>query len=109
MRPAVRCSNQEVHPMFLTALTLTLVAAGQGPSDYREPFPAHKLVGNVYLVKQGKADQGKPTAVPAISDRLRKYVDAKEIAGAVTLVATPDKILHLDATGNAALNPVEAL
>src|SRR5207302_5785368 len=31
------------------------------------------------------------------------------VAGAVTLVATPDRVLHLDATGNAALNPDEAL
>src|SRR5262249_11764447 len=56
-----------------------------------------------------QADQGKPPAVPTISGRMRKYTDAKEIAGAVTLVATPDRILHLDATGSASLNPVEAM
>src|SRR5207344_1098274 len=30
-------------------------------------------------------------------------------AGAVTLVATPDRVLHLDATGNASLNPDEGM
>src|SRR6187200_1041173 len=33
--------------MLFTTLALTL-AAGQGPADWHEPFPAHKIVGNVY-------------------------------------------------------------
>ncbi len=57
----------------------------------------------------GKPDEGTPPAVAAISDQLKKYVVAKEIAGAVTLVATPDRIIHLDATGKAGLNPDEAM
>jgi acetyl esterase/lipase len=36
--------------MLLTALTLVLAAVGQGPSDWYEPFPAHKVIGNVYYV-----------------------------------------------------------
>src|SRR3954463_13582121 len=36
--------------MLLTALTLTMAAVGQGPADWYEPFPAHKVVGNVYYV-----------------------------------------------------------
>src|SRR5438132_9947658 len=32
---------------FLT-LTLALAAVGQGPAAWYEPFPAHKVVGNVY-------------------------------------------------------------
>src|SRR5581483_9905804 len=59
--------------------------------------------------KQEKAQQGAPPAVPAIRERLGKYIAAKEIAGAVTLVATPDGVIHLDASGNAALNPDEAM
>src|SRR5947208_7845808 len=51
-----------------------------------------------------KAEQGTPHAVSTISDRLRQYIAAKEIAGAVTLVAKPDRVLHLDAPGNAVLN-----
>jgi CubicO group peptidase (beta-lactamase class C family) len=50
-----------------------------------------------------------PPVVPAIHDRMRQYLAAKEIAGAVTLVATPDRILHLDATGHASLNPAQAM
>src|SRR5262249_2374902 len=59
--------------------------------------------------KQGKAEQGTPPAVPAIINRLRKYIAAKEIAGAVTLVGTPDRVIHLDASGNAVLNPGEEM
>src|SRR5262249_22949662 len=46
--------------------------------------------------KAEKAAQGTPPAVSTISDRMRQYIAAKEIAGAVTLVATPDRVLHLD-------------
>jgi FkbM family methyltransferase len=54
-------------------------------------------------------DQGTTPAVSAISDRIREYIAAHEIAGAVTLVATPDRIVHLDATGHASLNPSEPM
>ncbi len=47
------------------------------------------------------ADGDTPHAVSAISERMQKFVDEREIAGAVTLVATPDRIVHLDATGMA--------
>src|SRR6478609_11558733 len=36
--------------MLLTPLALALAAVGQGPADWYEPFPAHKVVGNVYYV-----------------------------------------------------------
>src|SRR5437867_10299520 len=36
--------------MLLTLLTLAMAAVGQGPADWYEPFPAHKVVGNVYYV-----------------------------------------------------------
>jgi CubicO group peptidase (beta-lactamase class C family) len=45
--------------------------------------------------------QTKPPALAAISAQMRRFVDEREIAGAVTLVATPDRIVHLDATGMA--------
>src|SRR5436305_2192067 len=35
--------------MLLATLTLAL-AVGQGPAEWFEPFPAHKVVGNVYYV-----------------------------------------------------------
>jgi metallo-beta-lactamase class B len=36
--------------MLLTTLTLALATVGQGLSSWFEPFPAHKVVGNVYYV-----------------------------------------------------------
>jgi CubicO group peptidase (beta-lactamase class C family)/glyoxylase-like metal-dependent hydrolase (beta-lactamase superfamily II) len=56
-----------------------------------------------------KGDQIATPTVPAIRAQLQKSIAAKEIAGAVTLVATPDRILHLDATGNTSLNPAEPM
>ena len=49
--------------------------------------------------KPGETDQ--PHAISAISERVRSCVDNREISGAVTLVATPDRIVHLDAIGRA--------
>ncbi len=36
--------------MLLNVLALAMTAVGQGSSDWYEPFPAHKVVGNVYYV-----------------------------------------------------------
>lgn len=36
--------------MFLTTLALAMAAMGQGQSNWHEPFPAHRVVGNVYYV-----------------------------------------------------------
>src|SRR5439155_7131855 len=58
--------------------------------------PATKALLEFLKAAQGKAGQSKPPAVASISDRVRKYIAAKEIAGAVTLVATPDRVIHLD-------------
>lgn len=49
--------------------------------------------------------QTAPPVVAPISDRLRKEVAAGEIAGAVGLVASGDRILHLDGVGQASLDP----
>jgi CubicO group peptidase (beta-lactamase class C family) len=67
------------------------------------------LTGQQGQAEQGKSEQGPPPAVSAIGDRLRQYIAAKEIAGAVTLVATPDRVIHLDATGNADTAAGEAM
>src|SRR5262249_29954713 len=47
---AVCCLNLEILPMLLPTLALALTVVGQGPSEWYEPFPAHKIVGNVYYV-----------------------------------------------------------
>src|SRR5436853_3070518 len=36
--------------MYLGTWALAALAAGQGPADWHEPFPAHKVIGNVYYV-----------------------------------------------------------
>ena len=45
------------------------------------------------------ADAGK---FAAVSQRLKEFVDKHEIAGAVTLVATRDKVVDVQAVGEAA-------
>src|SRR5262249_4299853 len=71
---------------------------------FRKTFAAQQEA-----VKQTKTDQDTPPVVSAISDRIRQSIAAKEIAGAVALVASPDRIIHLDATGNAAIGPDEPM
>src|SRR4051812_44352236 len=63
----------------------------------------------VLAVAAGEVDPGTPPAVAAIRDRMHQVIAAKEVAGAVTLVATPDRVVHLDASGNASLSPSEAM
>ncbi len=36
--------------MLLTTLALAVATVGQDQSDWYEPFPAHKVIGNVYYV-----------------------------------------------------------
>src|SRR5437764_10885742 len=36
--------------MVHALLTLATAALGQGPADWYEPFPPHKVIGNVYYV-----------------------------------------------------------
>jgi CubicO group peptidase (beta-lactamase class C family) len=50
---------------------------------------------------QESGEGATPPAISSISERMRPFVEEKEVSGAVTLVATPDRILHLDATGKA--------
>ena len=74
------------------------------------PRIAHALlVGAIALSSQPSASHAaqesagdsQPPALSAITERVSPFVDDREIAGAVTLVATPDRIVHLDATGKA--------
>ena len=44
-------------------------------------------------------DIAKPPTIQSVHERMKSFVEAKEIAGAVTLVADPDGIVHLDAVG----------
>jgi CubicO group peptidase (beta-lactamase class C family) len=64
----------------LLALIATASGAGPGPDDRRQP----------------------PT-ISRIGERMEPLVRAGEVSGAVTLVATRDRIVHLEATGRADL------
>ena len=39
--------------------------------------------------------------IDAVSQRIKEFIEKKEIAGAVTLVVSPDRVLHLNAAGHA--------
>jgi CubicO group peptidase (beta-lactamase class C family) len=71
--------------------------------------PATRALFAFLQVEPRGADRAAPPAVAAIDDRVRTYVAAKEIAGAVTLVATPDRVVHLGAVGQASLDPREPM
>jgi len=45
----------------------------------------------------------EPPELPAVAEALQPFVERQEIAGAVTLVAAPDRILHLGCLGQADL------
>lgn len=49
----------------------------------------------------GLADSAAPMppALPGVAGEVRKAIDAKEVSGAVTLVASREMLLHLDAAG----------
>ena len=69
-----------LHAAALLALLLTVPGLGAGPAS-DEP--------------------GRPPVISGIGERMGQFVQDREIAGAVTLVATPDRIVHLEATGKA--------
>jgi CubicO group peptidase (beta-lactamase class C family)/glyoxylase-like metal-dependent hydrolase (beta-lactamase superfamily II) len=81
------------------------------PQGYKDYVALKERAFRKTLEEQKAKAQGKTPipAVPTISERVRKFIAAKEIAGAVTLVATPDRIVHLDASGNAVLDPGHAM
>ena len=54
------------------------------------------LAGSVLLISVALAD---PPKLPGVGAALQRQVDQNQIAGAVTLVVAPEKILHLEATG----------
>lgn len=49
----------------------------------------------------GEAPAQDAPSIPAVHEAMRRAVDRREVAGAVTLVATPEGIVHQDAVGQA--------
>jgi CubicO group peptidase (beta-lactamase class C family) len=85
------------------------------PAGYKEYVALKERAFRKTLAEQearadrARADRAAPRIVPAINDQLRQFVASKEIAGAVTLVATPERVLHLGATGSAVLDPEQPM
>jgi CubicO group peptidase (beta-lactamase class C family) len=63
--------------------------------------PFNRLIAIALLLLTTAARSAEDPKLPAVSDRMREFIAQNEIAGAVTLVASPDKTLHLDAIGHA--------
>ena len=62
---------------------------------------SHSLLTSASHGFQESAGASNPPAISTITERVRPFVSGKEVSGAVTLVATPDRVVHLDATGEA--------
>ena len=62
---------------------------------------SHSLLTSASCGFQESAGASNPPAISTITERVRPFVSGKEVSGAVTLVATPDRVVHLDATGEA--------
>jgi len=80
------------------------------PDGYRN-YVAQKerAFRKTLAAQQEKAGSDKIPAIDSISATMNRFIDNHEIAGAVTLVATPDRIVHLDATGKADLGADAAM
>jgi CubicO group peptidase (beta-lactamase class C family) len=46
-----------------------------------------------------KPDDSHPPRIPQVAERMKGFVESRQVAGAVTLVAGPDEILHQHAVG----------
>jgi CubicO group peptidase (beta-lactamase class C family) len=62
-----------------------------------------------FAVKGQSQDDRRPREIPGVAERMQDFVDSHDIAGAVTLVATPDRVVHINATGNADIGTARAM
>ncbi len=74
------------------------------PEGYREYVAMKERTFRKILAEQN-ADSAldKAPAIPEVSAAVRRAIDNHEVAGAVTVVVTPDRTVHLDAAGMADL------
>jgi CubicO group peptidase (beta-lactamase class C family)/glyoxylase-like metal-dependent hydrolase (beta-lactamase superfamily II) len=74
------------------------------PDGYKQYIAMKERALRTTLAKQRivsvVVETPTPPDIAAVRDRIQKSIAAKEIAGAVTLIATPDGILHVDASGD---------
>jgi CubicO group peptidase (beta-lactamase class C family) len=74
----------------------------------RAAGPLAPLVASLLLVSAVRAE---PPKLPGVGAALQKQIDRNEIAGAVTMVVSKDRVLHLESTGLAdvaARKPMQA-
>ena len=62
----------------------------------RAAGPLAPLVASLLLVSAVRAE---PPKLPGVGAALQKQIDRNEIAGAVTMVVSKDRVLHLETTG----------
>ena len=97
--------NFRPSPPTVAAFHRVMLAAGVTPPKSSVP-PDNLVPYEGKTKKAGSKDRAgtriaKSEAIADISAPIRRFVEDREVAGAVTLVATPDRIVHLDATGKA--------
>ncbi|SFI87954.1 serine hydrolase domain-containing protein [Planctomicrobium piriforme] len=67
------------------------------------------MLGAVPALAQGDSPSGPGPRIPGVHEQMAKQVEQREIAGAVTLVTTPDRVIHLDTVGNANIERHQAM
>ncbi len=72
------------------------------PEGYREYVgQKERAFRKTLAMQRGAAQPEQPPVIAGIHERMQQCVADREVAGAVTLVATPERIVHLGATGQA--------
>src|SRR4051812_2705460 len=62
-------------------------------------FPAVLILLNAVQLATGQIPSRAGSGAPGVAAVLRPFVDNQTLAGAVTLVASPEKVLDLEAVG----------
>ena len=65
--------------------------------------PQIMIVSLLSAAPAARGEPQSPAAIPEVAKVVRQAVEAREVAGAVTLVATDEGVVHLDAAGRADL------
>ena len=69
-------------------------SVGSKPLNTSQPLAAALVVPFGLMLHAAELPE-----LPAVAEALRPFVERQEVAGAVTLVAAPDRLLHLSAVG----------
>jgi CubicO group peptidase (beta-lactamase class C family) len=82
----------------------TIAPKGEYPMARAVQFKMAACFAVLFTMADASARGAGPPAsesptIPPVVDQMQRFIDAKEIAGSATLVASRDTILHLDAAG----------